>query len=137
MTFTRPWTVFCTAVAAAAPVGLLVAQATRTPLPTPEQYAASTEWPTYGHDAGGMRYSPLTTITPANVSQLVVAWSYHLKPEGDAGPAGRGAAGAPGEASAAGGGETRAKPGGATGGTGGTAKAGGVAGSDDSSSGTP
>src|SRR6516162_7440800 len=93
MTFTRPWTVFCTAVAAAAPVGLLVAQATRTPLPTPEPNAASTEWPTYGHDAGGMRYSPLTTITPANVSQLVVAWSYHLKPEGDAGPAGRGGSG--------------------------------------------
>ena len=40
------------------------------------------EWPTYGHDAGGMRFSPLTQITPANVSQLKVAWVYHMKPEG-------------------------------------------------------
>src|SRR6266540_6050750 len=42
--------------------------------------AASREWPTYGHDPGGMRFSPLTQITPANVSQLKVAWVYHMKP---------------------------------------------------------
>ena len=42
--------------------------------------ATSKEWPTYGHDAGGMRFSPLTQITPANVSQLTVAWTYHMKP---------------------------------------------------------
>jgi quinoprotein glucose dehydrogenase len=42
--------------------------------------AASTEWPTYGHDPGGMRYSPLTQITPENVSRLQVAWVYHMKP---------------------------------------------------------
>src|SRR5579859_5214571 len=93
------WTVFCAAVAVAVPVTLLVAQSTRNPSVTPEQYASSPEWPTYGHDAGGMRYSPLTTITPANVSQLTVAWTYHLKPGSDAEPAGRGAAGfAPSEA---------------------------------------
>jgi quinoprotein glucose dehydrogenase len=40
------------------------------------------EWPTYGHDAGGMRFSPLKQITPANVAQLKVAWVYHMKPEG-------------------------------------------------------
>jgi len=44
----------------------------------------SKEWPTYGHDSGGMRYSPLTEITPANVSKLKVAWVYHLKPAGTA-----------------------------------------------------
>ncbi len=38
------------------------------------------EWPTYGHDAGAMRFSPLTQITPANVDQLDVAWTYHMKP---------------------------------------------------------
>ena len=38
------------------------------------------EWPTYGHDPGGMRFSPATQITPANVSQLTVAWVYHMKP---------------------------------------------------------
>ena len=42
--------------------------------------AVSTEWPTYGHDAGGMRYSPVTQITPANVSQLQPVWVYHMKP---------------------------------------------------------
>ncbi len=34
------------------------------------------EWPEYGNDKGGMRYSPLTQITPANVGALKVAWSY-------------------------------------------------------------
>ena len=42
--------------------------------------AQSREWPTYGHDPGGMRFSPLTQITPANVSRLEVAWVYHMKP---------------------------------------------------------
>jgi len=42
------------------------------------------EWPTYGHDQGGMRYSPLTQITPANVNQLKPAWVYHMKPPADA-----------------------------------------------------
>jgi len=44
------------------------------------QSAPSTEWPTYGHDSGGMRFSPLTQITPANVAGLKVAWTYHMKP---------------------------------------------------------
>src|SRR3954451_7647345 len=38
------------------------------------------EWPTYGHDPGGMRFSPLTQVTPANVAQLKVAWVYPLSP---------------------------------------------------------
>src|SRR5436189_447264 len=42
------------------------------------------EWPTYGHDPGGMRYSPLTQITPANVAELQPAWVYHMKPPGAA-----------------------------------------------------
>src|SRR6476646_3715011 len=58
----------------------------------------SKEWPTYGHDPGGIRFSPLTQITPANVGQLKVAWVYHMRPAGVVAPAGRGvAAGAPGE----------------------------------------
>jgi len=51
---------------------------------------ASKEWPTYGHDPGGMRFSPLAQVTPANVSQLKVAWVYHMKPPGAVLPAGRG-----------------------------------------------
>ena len=35
------------------------------------------DWPVYGHDVGGARYSPLTQITRANVSRLQVAWTYH------------------------------------------------------------
>jgi quinoprotein glucose dehydrogenase len=60
--------------------------------------AASKEWPTYGHDPGAMRFSPLTQITPANVSQLKVAWVYHMKPAAavtPAAPAARGDANAP------------------------------------------
>ena len=42
--------------------------------------SAQTDWPTYGHDPGGQRYSPLTQITPTNASDLKVAWVYHMKP---------------------------------------------------------
>ncbi len=34
------------------------------------------DWPVYGHDAGGTKYSPLTQINRDNVSQLEVAWTY-------------------------------------------------------------
>jgi quinoprotein glucose dehydrogenase len=33
-------------------------------------------WPAYGGDAGGMRYSPLTQVSPANVHGLQVAWTF-------------------------------------------------------------
>src|SRR5262245_28589552 len=39
-----------------------------------------TDWPTYGRDAGGQRYSPLTQINGGNVTNLVRAWTYHMKP---------------------------------------------------------
>ncbi len=51
----------------------------------PAAAAPATEWPTYGHDQGGARFSPLAQITPANVSRLQIAWVYHMKPAG-AGP---------------------------------------------------
>ncbi|MBM3811978.1 MAG: pyrroloquinoline quinone-dependent dehydrogenase [Acidimicrobiia bacterium] len=35
------------------------------------------EWPYYGGDAGGMKYSSLKQITPANVSKLRVAWTFN------------------------------------------------------------
>jgi quinoprotein glucose dehydrogenase len=41
------------------------------------QSARDTDWPYYGGDAGGMRYSPLTQIDAANVSKLKVAWVFH------------------------------------------------------------
>jgi quinoprotein glucose dehydrogenase len=35
------------------------------------------EWPYYGHDAGGTRFSPLTQINRENVARLKVAWTFH------------------------------------------------------------
>src|ERR1700683_5507431 len=34
------------------------------------------DWPVYGHDPGGMRYSPLKQINATNVTRLVRAWTY-------------------------------------------------------------
>ena len=47
--------------------------------------AAQGDWPTYGHDLAGTRFSPLKQITAANVNTLARAWTYHMKPEGAAG----------------------------------------------------
>src|SRR5215471_11413880 len=41
------------------------------------QDAASVEWPYYGNDQGGQRYSTLDQINRGNVSRLAVAWTYH------------------------------------------------------------
>lgn len=38
---------------------------------------AQTDWPAYGHDPGGMRYSPLRQITTANVARLRRSWTFH------------------------------------------------------------
>jgi glucose dehydrogenase len=35
------------------------------------------EWPSYGGDPGGMKYSPLQQIDRRNVARLKVAWTYH------------------------------------------------------------
>jgi len=34
------------------------------------------DWPAYGRDPGGARFSPLTEITPANVTGLHIVWTY-------------------------------------------------------------
>ena len=67
---------FVALLSAAAAAALTAGQETVRPR-TP---TAAQEWPTYGHDPGGMRFSPVTQITPANVSQLQVAWVYHMRP---------------------------------------------------------
>ncbi|UFH52165.1 PQQ-binding-like beta-propeller repeat protein [Spirosoma sp. KNUC1025] len=41
-----------------------------------QQSAQSVEWPAYGNDAGGMRFSPLTQINSSNVKQLILAWTF-------------------------------------------------------------
>ena len=40
------------------------------------QRKTDTDWPSFGRDPGAQRYSPLTQITPQNVSQLQPAWSF-------------------------------------------------------------
>lgn len=66
-----------------ATVGVLIAQAPSTPPPAAPATPAG-DWPTYNRDHGGTRFSPLTDITPANVSTLAVAWTYHMKPAASA-----------------------------------------------------
>jgi quinoprotein glucose dehydrogenase len=57
-------------VAALALAGTIAAMA-------PSSGGAVDEWPCYGRDPGGARYSPLAQITRDNVSRLRVAWVYH------------------------------------------------------------
>jgi len=45
----------------------------------------ATGWPSTNYVEGANRYSPLTQITPANVTTLQRAWSIHLKPAGYSG----------------------------------------------------
>src|SRR5215470_3638113 len=44
------------------------------------------EWPNYGNDAGGTRYSPLAQIDRANVGRLRLAWTYRTGEKGGASP---------------------------------------------------
>jgi quinoprotein glucose dehydrogenase len=46
-------------------------------MPMSAQSAKEADWPNYGGDAGGMRYSPLTEINRDNVSKLKAAWVFH------------------------------------------------------------
>ena len=39
---------------------------------------AAQDWPVYGHDDGGMRYSPLKQINRTNVERLQRAWTYDV-----------------------------------------------------------
>ncbi len=41
--------------------------------------AAAGPWSSYGGDPGGMRFTGANEITPANVSELEVAWTYHTR----------------------------------------------------------
>ena len=54
-------------------IGLLL---TLTAVPRAQNPIAQ-DWPSYGRDPGGARFSPLTQITRANVSALKVVWRYH------------------------------------------------------------
>lgn len=49
-------------------------------LPQPLARIANEDWPAFGNDQGGTRFSPLADITPANVGRLEKVW------EADTGP---------------------------------------------------
>jgi quinoprotein glucose dehydrogenase len=57
------------------PLRLLVATATVLPLAL--HRAGPGDWPAYGGDAGGSRFSPLTRVHRGNVAALRVAWTFH------------------------------------------------------------
>src|SRR5215510_4307699 len=46
------------------------------------------EWPSYGNDVGGTRYSPLTQIDRGNVTHLQIAWTYRTGEVGGVAPGG-------------------------------------------------
>jgi len=50
-------------------------------LALPALYAQN-DWPNFGHDPGGQRYSPLKQINTGNVSKLAPAWNFQMKKEG-------------------------------------------------------
>ena len=45
--------------------------------PAAAQTSPPSDWPAYGRDPGGSRYSPLTEIAPDNVGSLEVAWTFN------------------------------------------------------------
>jgi quinoprotein glucose dehydrogenase len=55
------------------------------------QQAAAGEWPAYGGDPGGQRYSPLAQVTRQNVGSLKLVWAAHTgdlsHPKGNEGDA--------------------------------------------------
>src|SRR5690348_8845807 len=53
-----------------------VAALAATSIARPLAAQSTSEWPAYGRDAAGTRSSPLTQITPANVSRLVPVWTF-------------------------------------------------------------
>src|SRR5918998_20208 len=55
-------------------IGIVVSGACRS-LPA-TRYPPPAEWPSYGRDPGGSRYSPADQITRENVARLRVAWTY-------------------------------------------------------------
>src|SRR6187200_3167284 len=58
--------------------GLVLSLAAAAQQATPQGPQVTNDWPNVGNDPGGMKFSPLTQITPTNVTQLTKAWTYDL-----------------------------------------------------------
>jgi quinoprotein glucose dehydrogenase len=61
----------------AALASLFIAAAGVQPSEAEPRAGAIADWPYYGGDAGGSRYSPLSQIDRSDVAELKVAWEYH------------------------------------------------------------
>ena len=48
----------------------------------PQAIPHKEDWPAYGRDPGGVRYSPLDQINAKNVSKLQRAWTFHTREKG-------------------------------------------------------
>jgi quinoprotein glucose dehydrogenase len=46
--------------------------------------ACAQDWPQFGHDSAGTRFSTLKQIDTGNVTKLERVWTYHMKPEATA-----------------------------------------------------
>src|SRR5262245_55790792 len=77
-TCTMCWRIFrrCGELTAASALALIGLGAGQGVDPAALQKAAVDSWPTYHGDYSGRRHSPLISITPANVSQLALAWAF-------------------------------------------------------------
>nr|USU31157.1 membrane-bound PQQ-dependent dehydrogenase, glucose/quinate/shikimate family [Methylobacterium sp. OTU13CASTA1] len=51
------------------------------PLAQPLARVTHEDWPAFGNDQGGTRFSPLADLTPANVGKLAVAWEAETGPD--------------------------------------------------------
>lgn len=67
-------------------LALLVAVVATTPQSSGAQRPASADWPVYGGDPGGMKYSAVTQINRDNVRQLEPVWSWRTGEKPLAGP---------------------------------------------------
>ncbi len=67
----------CRSAAAVTAAILLVTGCAPPDARTPAWHASESDWPAYGGDAAGTRYSALTSVTPENVSRLQVAWTWN------------------------------------------------------------
>ena len=61
---------YLAAILSAAPIPALAQR------DTPSPSRASVDWPTYGGDAGGLKYSPLADVDRGNVAKLTVAFTW-------------------------------------------------------------
>ncbi len=59
-------------------VGALTARSAPQVPPTPPLPGPTDSWPTYNGDYSGRRFSPLTSISAANVGSLSLAWMYRI-----------------------------------------------------------